>query len=104
MKVLVCLTADEPRPREALGAGAELAAELTGELRVILIQPAVRRKEDRTAALLALAREFTAGPWRIRTDDPGPALGNFVRLNRITHLVLGKQRKETGPRNCVSGK
>lgn len=87
MKVLVCLDVSEPRPREALCAGAELAAELRGELSVVLVQPAARREEGRTAALWALAREFTADAWRIKTDDPGPALGNFVRLHRITHLA-----------------
>ncbi len=89
MKVLVCLSHDEPRPRETLCAGAELAEKLQAPLSAVLIEPRGSGVEKTAPGRWALTREFTSNAWRLRADDPSPALRNFVRLRRITHLVLG---------------
>lgn len=79
MKVLACLFAEEPRPQEALAAAARLAEELAAPLCLVRVYPPAGE---------AVSLEPSA--WQLRTEDPAPALRNFIRLQRVTHVVLGE--------------
>ncbi|TBR17184.1 hypothetical protein EPO15_17495 [bacterium] len=94
MKVLVCLPADKPRTKDLLAAASRLAAGLSAPLSIVHVYPA------------SWSAAPAGGPaaWHLRTDDPAPALKNFLRLHRITHVVLapeacgawGRTLRETG--------
>lgn len=82
--VMVCLPSEEERAREVMRWAARLADELKARLCVVHI--CLDRVDPRHQAW---AKDAAAISWFIDTKEPVPALLNRVRLDGVTHIILG---------------